>query len=443
MKTPLLKSIILCLLVSLVLNACTSSKALIKLAKGKTLSIVVVTDLHYLDPSLSDQGPAFINYMQNIDGRMLHYSTEIIDAFVDTMIESKPDILIISGDLTNNGELKSHLALAEKFKKIEAEAPTRIYIIPGNHDIQNAWAREFVADKQVKTETVSWTKFRNLYADFGYDEAILKDKVSLSYLATPSEDVWLLMLDTNSYSKTERVWVPYSNGRLLPETLEWIKTCTALAKAKGARIITVMHHNLLNHNELFTGFALDNTEDVRRLFHDEDLDIVLSGHLHIQDIRKDVYSEDPLVDIVTSTLLMAPFQYGSITMDPKTGFDYVTKQVDVEGWAKQNQRTDPNLLNFKTYAINYFWQASYNKVYARLMKVDKYTATEMEMMARTMADLNIYFYNGRSDLISDQIRLSPGYAAWTRADEPEFTKDYILLMARKSLMDNNHIHIDW
>lgn len=436
--------ILVCLVMVLILvSGCTTAKVeAVKLPKGDELSIVVVTDLHYLDKSLFDLGPAFIRYVESGDGRMFQYNNEIVDAFIDKMIETKPDILIISGDLTNNGELISHTKLAEKLKRIETEAGTRLYVIPGNHDIQNAWARRFNGETQVKTESVSWTKFEDLYSEFGYDEAVLKDRNSLSYLATPSEDLWLLMLDTNSYSKSNRVWVPYSNGRLLPETLEWIKSCTALAKKSGARILTVMHHNLLNHNELFTGYAIDNTADAQKLFHEEALEVVLSGHLHIQDIRKDAFSQDALYDIATGTLLMVPFQYGTIQYSPVSGFDYLTQKLDVEAWAKQNQLTDPNLLNFTTYATESFWNASYNKAAKRLHSVGSYTPQDIHEMATTMADLNLYYFGGRSDLISEAIRASLGYRKWTHATEPEFTKDYILLMARKSLRDNNAIHID-
>ncbi len=439
-KTP---RYLLCFLITLILlSGCTAAKIqAIKLPKGKDLSIVVVSDLHYLDKGLFDLGPAFIRYVDSGDGRMFQYNNEIVDAFVDKMIETKPDILIISGDLTNNGELLSHVKLSEKLKKIE-QAGTRVYIIPGNHDIRNAWARAFTGDTQIKTDTVSWTKFENLYSDFGYSEAVLRDKDSLSYLAMPSDDLWLLMLDTNNYSKTDQVWVPYSGGRLLPQTLEWIKTCTALAKKSGARILTVMHHNLLNHNELFSGYAIDNSADAQKLFHEENLELVLSGHLHIQDIRKDAFSEDPLYDIATGTLLMVPFQYGTLQYDPVTGFDYLTKKLDVEAWAKQNQLTDPNLLNFTTYATASFWNASYNKASKRLLALGTYTSADIDEMATTMADLNLYYFGGRSDLISERIRLSSGYSKWTYATEPEFTKDYIMLMARKSLRDNNQIHID-
>jgi len=429
------------LILSILLSSCSVEKIYAKIAKGSALSIVVVTDLHLLDASLFDLGTAFIKYSSAGDGRILRYNNEIVDAFVSKMIETKPDILIVSGDLTNNGEKISHEKLAEKFKKIEA-AGTRVYVIPGNHDIMNAWAREFNGDKQIKIDTIKWTDFPKIYGAFGYDEALMRDKVSLSYVATPSEDLWLLMLDTNHYSKTKYTWEPTTNGQVQSETLTWIREVAALAKAKGARLLTVMHHNLISHNELFTGYTLDNSYEVKTLFHELGLNLVLSGHLHIQDIRKDPFSTDPLVDIATATLQMYPFQYGTLRYDPKTGFDYDSAQLDIESWAKANALTDENLLHFNTYAKSWFFDASIRKATSRLTKLNQYSASQIEEMAKTMALLNLYYFSGRSDQIRDEVLTSQGYQEWVKATEPEFNRDYILLMTRKSLFDNNHFHID-
>lgn len=428
-------------MLSLLLSSCSIEKVYAKIAKGSTLSIVVVTDLHFLDASLFDLGSAFIKYSSAGDGRNLRYNNEIVDAFVSRMIETKPDILIVSGDLTNNGEKVSHEKLAEKFKLIEAGG-TRVYVIPGNHDIMNAWAREFNGDKQIKIDSITWTDFPKIYQDFGYDEALMRDKVSLSYVATPSEDLWLLMLDTNHYSKGDRVWQPYSNGSLQMETMDWIKTVAELAKSQGARILTVMHHNLLSHNDLFTGYTLDNSYDVKTLFHELDLNLVLSGHLHVQDIRVDPFSDEPLTDIVTQALPMYPFQYGTLRYDPKTGFDYDTAQLDIEAWAIQQGLTDETLLNFNETSKAFAISASINKATTRLRALGLYSEDQIEMMAQTMAQLNLYYFSGRSDLIRDEILASAGYRAWVNATEPEFTKDYIILMTRKSRFDNNHFHID-
>ena len=91
----------------------------------------------------------------------------------------------LSGDLTNNGEKKSHQKLANLLGEIERSGKTKVLVIPGNHDIDNPWARSFEGDKQVLADSVSPKEFTKIYGDFGYKEAISRDKKTLSYLATP------------------------------------------------------------------------------------------------------------------------------------------------------------------------------------------------------------------------------------------------------------------
>jgi len=128
--------------------------------------------------------------------------------------------------------------------------------------------------------------------------------------------------------------------------------------------------------------------------------------------------------------------------DPKTGFDYDSAQLDIESWAKANALTDENLLHFNTYAQNWSTDASIRKATSRLTKLNLYSTSQIEEMAKTMALLNLYYFSGRSDQIRDEVLASQGYQEWVKATEPEFNRDYILLMTRKSLFDNNHFHID-
>ena len=72
------------------------------------LSLMIATDLHYLAPELTDHGPYFQKVIQGADGKMTHYAEEIFDAFVQQTILEAPDALILSGDLTFNGEAISH-----------------------------------------------------------------------------------------------------------------------------------------------------------------------------------------------------------------------------------------------------------------------------------------------------------------------------------------------
>lgn len=101
------------ILLSISLVACSSASGKTEnitapIEKDRNLSMVVTTDVHYFAPSLTDNGKAFEKYVAAGDGKQLAYSDEITDAFLADVEAKKTDVLIISGDLTNNGEKTSH-----------------------------------------------------------------------------------------------------------------------------------------------------------------------------------------------------------------------------------------------------------------------------------------------------------------------------------------------
>ena len=49
---------------------------------------------------LTDKGSFFTDMVNSADGKNIIYIEEITDSFVTTIIKEKPEILIISGDLT-------------------------------------------------------------------------------------------------------------------------------------------------------------------------------------------------------------------------------------------------------------------------------------------------------------------------------------------------------
>ena len=69
--------------------------------------IVIATDIHYLAKELTDFGSAFQEMDRNEDGKMASYVWEITDAFLNQVIDRRPQVLILSGDLTLNGERAS------------------------------------------------------------------------------------------------------------------------------------------------------------------------------------------------------------------------------------------------------------------------------------------------------------------------------------------------
>lgn len=432
--------LVIIILLASMLSGCNETSSLRKEA-GQDLTMFVATDIHYLAKELNDQGEAFQKYIASGDGKLLHYSTDIVDAFAQDVTKKKPDVLIISGDLTNNGELESHKELSKKLTEIEKSAGTKIYVIPGNHDIQNPWARGFKDSEQYVTDTIASEDFAKYYDAFGYEEAIMKDEASLSYLAAPSEKLYLLMLDTSIYEFNEMLGSPMTNGQLKPETLEWIRECSKLAKEKNAQLLTVMHHNLYHHSKLLnSGFTIDKSDEVLKVFRECDMKLVLSGHIHIQDVKSGD-GEKPIYDIVTSALSVNPVQYGIIEYNAAKGFQYATERVDVEGWAKAQGKTDDNLLNFREYAESYFSKSSFDRVYTYLSESGVYSDEEILLMTETMSLLNRNYFAGTTADIKDEVMKSKGYQLWKEADESTTHRKYVISMAKDSNHNYNQIFI--
>lgn len=407
---------------------------------NECISFFVATDIHYLAPELTDKGEAFQKFMRYGDGKQLNYIDEIVEAFIYDIKVKKPDILIISGDLTNNGEKESHIELAKKLKRIE-KAGTSVYVIPGNHDLKNPWARSFKGNENFKVDTITKRDFVKIYGDFGYDEAISRDKGSLSYLASPTKHLWILMLDTTKYKDNMVLGFPETCGYLSKETFEWIEECSNMAKEENAKLIAVMHHSLLDHCQVITkGFTLENNSTAVEVFQNCDIDLVLTGHIHIQDISTYEKDEKSIYDIATSALSVYPQQYGVLNYSLKNGYDYNTCRVDIENWANKKGIQDENLLNFKSYSKEAFMEQSYHNFYDKLLQMGKYTDEEMQEISKTLAMLNLNYYSGVKNTNIDEIKNTKGYKL-LKESPPSLLKDYGIHMLCEKKTDNNKLHI--
>jgi 3',5'-cyclic AMP phosphodiesterase CpdA len=396
-----------------------------KIKSGEEVTYFITTDTHYVSPSINDGGEAFQKFVNSGDGKQLTYINEIFDGLANDVKEKKPDVLIISGDLTSNGEKESHLELAKKLEEIE-RIGTSVYVIPGNHDILNPYARGFKDDKQYLVDYISKKDFSKIYKNFGYEEAISRDKTTLSYLAAPSEDTWLLMIDTSQYENNLKLGYPQVDGRISPKTLKWIKKCADLAKSNGAKIIPVMHHNLLDHSKKVNkGFTINNNEDIIKLLEQYEINLALSGHIHIQDIKN---KDNSIYDIVTSSISIYPQKYGILKYSPKSGMDYSTEKVDVD------------INNFTEISRDFYGDRIYSQVVSRLAITDFYTTEELKLMGETYKKLHLRYYGDEKEIVTEDIKNSPGFKLWLDSENTPFQSNVLRLINANGEI-NNKLHI--
>ncbi|MEG0091445.1 MAG: metallophosphoesterase, partial [Oscillospiraceae bacterium] len=377
----------------LVLSGCTAQK---------NIEIIQATDIHYLSQQLTDNSPAFVEMMSEADGKLTHYIEPITEAFISQVMEEKPDFLILSGDLTFNGEKLSHLDFAKKIKKVNDSGVT-VLVIPGNHDIDYPFSMGFEGDSAYPTERISKEEYEQIYQEFGLSKATSRDKETFSYFYSLSKKVQVLMLDVNTGAQF---------GTVSEGTLNWIKSNLEAAKKEGIATVAVTHQNLLNQSQTLTkGFTIDNGEDLAKLLKEYNVKLNLSGHTHVQHIAD---SDGKLFDISTCALSVYPCQYGVVNINTKDmAIDYKIKKTEVSRWAQKNNITDENLKNFEEYSLEFFTQLSYNKAYNQLEETTIPTA-EKEKMAMLFAQMNDYYFPGNLYDVVGELKESEGYRLWQK-----------------------------
>ena len=71
--------------------------------------LIIASDTHYMSPSMTDYGAAFDSLVNSNDGKVIRYQPQLWQAFKSEVLAANPDALILSGDLSLNGEKANHL----------------------------------------------------------------------------------------------------------------------------------------------------------------------------------------------------------------------------------------------------------------------------------------------------------------------------------------------
>jgi len=334
----------------------------------ESTNIWLVTDTHYIAPQLTDGGAYYQKMVNSGDGKYMYSCEEITDTFISEVIEAHPDALIISGDLTFNGARESHIAFAKKLAPIK-EAGIPLIVIQGNHDFTVNRAARFSGDSYELVPSIDATEFIDIYGDYGYNDAIAKDETSLSYVASLTPNLRILVVDVNT--------VAGMPGILTGSTLEFIDAQLKQALEDHAYVIGVTHQTLLTHSELISqGMIFINNDKLLKLYENYNVLVNLSGHMHIQHIKE---SENGFVEIATGSLMTSPNYHAEINLQGKS---LIYKAV---GSLPADSVT-------AAAAKDFLWNNSFRQAYAQLNN-----ATSSDEMASYFADFNYSYISGRSD----------------------------------------------
>ena len=406
----------------------------------ENLKIWMVTDIHYLSPDLFDDGEAFARMQATSAGKDLEHVPEMMEALVWEAAKEQPELLIVSGDLTFNGEYQSMVELAAFFERIEKNG-TQVSVIPGNHDIHSGWARKFEGEEMAVVAQATPEDFQEIFADYGYDLAISKDPESLSYVMEPKAGFPFLMIDTNIYSEKKSTKAPTTEGRIKDETYAWLDGYFELQDETVQAVQLIGHHPLLNHTgRLGGGFVLENAEEAIDYFAEKGIQTSFAGHIHAQDISEAADTQTPFYEVVTGALSIFPNAIGEITLSDEE-LAYQRKSLDVEGWAEATGVKDPELLAYTQTAHDLFKRDGENLALQMMFEEqwyeEAYEAAVMDYVGR----MNVRFFSGE-DYIEDESLLDEwtshaGYQIIQQNSESFLKKYTSQLLQDKNLEDQN------
>jgi 3',5'-cyclic AMP phosphodiesterase CpdA len=234
----------------------------------------IASDLHIALPQTIWDHPSRFH--------LVEYSIDALENILAEFEQLELDFLLLPGDLTQHGEAANHEWLSQRL----AQLPYPVYVIPGNHDVPTS---------------ESLAKFAPYYAKCGFDNP---GQLYYSHEILPG--VRLIGLNSNLFDQDG-----YQSGCLDAEQLTWFEA--ELAKDAAQLTLVMIHHNIVEHmpeqasNPLGKRYMLDNAEALCQLLHRYGIQLVFTGHLHVQDIA---YSDRyKLFDITTGSTVSYPHPY--------------------------------------------------------------------------------------------------------------------------------------
>lgn len=278
----------LILILSLTLVACDKNggkeKSLCEKFQAEKieLNVAVMSDTHYLSPSLVGDY-AYESFGEKMsDAKTYEIAVAIIRSALDKVSDGGYDALIITGDLCDNHAVQNHAEMSALLKTYADEKGLKIFVVPGNHDVapEGYYGYKYTSSGKEKVESLQDTakgivqSFKDYYYDFGYNGAIATH--GLSYVAKLGDGYRLLSIDNCSED-------------LSAETLAFIDEQLDAAKKAGDKVIAAQHKPINNMFGAITDIMgkthsaiTANANELTNLLAGR-VEILLSGHNHAND----------------------------------------------------------------------------------------------------------------------------------------------------------------
>ncbi len=354
------------------------------------MKFTVLSDIHYISRRRILPGsPDDVFMRPAATETALRMASEVEDS----------DVILIHGDLTDDGDLWSHEDLIEILKGLQAKGK-RVFVTTATHDFHHhrAYTRCY-NDTKVKYKSEPWhtpyfdpdtadyrklvrdeyawlddknitpklvrcatpAELWELYADFGRNQAFSVCDEAYSYCVELDEQTWCIMLNDNFRNIEGR----HNESVTYPAAcLRWIRELVLKAQAEGKFIFACTHHPMVPPVPAYR-IGADNRNmresQVGHLLADLGIQLIFTGHTHFSDVGfMESDSGNLLCDISTPSAWHYPPQFNVVTLDGanhSVAFDSVEIQT-VDGF-------DLGEKTFKAYIRENF-EADYRNKFRNL-----------------------------------------------------------------------------
>lgn len=286
--------------------------------------IAMMADLHHFSETLSDGGRAY-HLRSSSDQKCLMESGAIIDSAFEKIADSDCDLVLIAGDMSNDGERASHEEVREKMKKLAEKKKT--FVIFATHDwCCDGNARRYEGDKvYYDVPTMTAPELREFYKNFGENDAYdtYINEIGAASYAVKLDGVRFIGLNDD---KNGNGCAGYCD-----EHFEWILKQVKDAKSNGEAVVIMEHHLVVpNLSMLINGGQIiaDRIERSEALA-DAGVDFIIVGHSHMQ--RSTTYTSkngNSFTQINLGALCGHPAPITTLTVDEnefRIDVDYLEK----------------------------------------------------------------------------------------------------------------------
>ena len=164
---------------------------------------------------------------------------------VDEINDLKPDMILLTGDITNQGYYKEY----QKSKELLSLFKSPLYAVPGNHDARNLGYKtfeEFIGER-------SWKLIKN-------------DHFVVIGIDSSSPDV-----DHGNIGRPQQVWMEDQLRKSVNNNFT---------------IVALHHHVIPVPNTGRERNVLSDAGDILKSFVDFNVDLVIAGHRHVHNVWK-------------------------------------------------------------------------------------------------------------------------------------------------------------